>query len=414
VMAAHLHEPAPRLSELRPDLPPTADGLIAHALAKRPDERYASASALVKDARALLQAGPSIATTPDAGHQPTMMAGGLAAGAAASGAARPEDTPTILVPPSSDREASQQSSTPPPPAWSDYDGPAERPPAYGQTSPPIGYVQQAPPAPGDGTPPPTAQSVPPPPASRTPLRLSVLGVTAVALLLLGAGAFAFISGGGPSSSPTHVADLASASPSLDPTARATATLRPTATPTSEPPLTAAPTAPIATVGATPSAETGGLEADFGRLRELVEIDNDDPTMCTEQVGIDDRAELSCFLDVDPGPEFDFVSLWYTLYDSVPEINAEYDSWLAFREIADDAPDCFAQLDRRRPDLPCEGSYDTGGFVGAGRVAADTDEIGAWLRWTHEPALIHGRALGDQFDSTFGYWVDVGSILSISR
>jgi serine/threonine-protein kinase len=45
VLQAHLSEPAPRVSELRPELPAEADEILARAMAKDPGERYPSASA---------------------------------------------------------------------------------------------------------------------------------------------------------------------------------------------------------------------------------------------------------------------------------------------------------------------------------------------------------------------------------
>ena len=41
VVFAHLNEPPPRLTELRPELPAAWDGVVARALAKEPDARYA-------------------------------------------------------------------------------------------------------------------------------------------------------------------------------------------------------------------------------------------------------------------------------------------------------------------------------------------------------------------------------------
>ena len=43
-MAAHLHEPPPSLTALRPDLPAATDVLIARVLAKDPDQRFSSAA----------------------------------------------------------------------------------------------------------------------------------------------------------------------------------------------------------------------------------------------------------------------------------------------------------------------------------------------------------------------------------
>ncbi|WP_238423603.1 serine/threonine-protein kinase, partial [Gordonia sp. 'Campus'] len=42
VIGAHLKEPVPRISDLVPAVPPAADAVIAKAMAKRPDDRFAS------------------------------------------------------------------------------------------------------------------------------------------------------------------------------------------------------------------------------------------------------------------------------------------------------------------------------------------------------------------------------------
>jgi len=47
VLHAHLHDPPPTLSEVGPDLPRSLDGVLARAMAKNRDERYATAGALV-------------------------------------------------------------------------------------------------------------------------------------------------------------------------------------------------------------------------------------------------------------------------------------------------------------------------------------------------------------------------------
>ena len=63
VMYAHLLEPPPTISEVRPDLPRELDGVLATALAKNPEERYASCGQLAAAARqAVGGAAPAIAT----------------------------------------------------------------------------------------------------------------------------------------------------------------------------------------------------------------------------------------------------------------------------------------------------------------------------------------------------------------
>ena len=55
VVFAHLNEPPPRLSDLRPELPAAFDDVFVTALAKSPGERYSSCGELVEAAHAALQ-----------------------------------------------------------------------------------------------------------------------------------------------------------------------------------------------------------------------------------------------------------------------------------------------------------------------------------------------------------------------
>jgi serine/threonine protein kinase len=57
VMYAHLNEPPPSVTARRPEIPAGIDPVVARAMAKRPQERYASAGALAADAARAL--GPA-------------------------------------------------------------------------------------------------------------------------------------------------------------------------------------------------------------------------------------------------------------------------------------------------------------------------------------------------------------------
>jgi serine/threonine-protein kinase len=74
VLWAQLSEPAPSLIALRPDLPPAVDQVIARALAKSPDDRYANCAAFAAALRA--GCGLTASSGPD---------GGPGAGAAPAG-----------------------------------------------------------------------------------------------------------------------------------------------------------------------------------------------------------------------------------------------------------------------------------------------------------------------------------------
>jgi serine/threonine protein kinase len=60
VIYAHLHDPPPKVTEVRPDLPASLDGVIARALAKEPEARFGSAGDLLRAYRVAvgLEAGP--------------------------------------------------------------------------------------------------------------------------------------------------------------------------------------------------------------------------------------------------------------------------------------------------------------------------------------------------------------------
>jgi predicted ATPase len=54
VFHAHLLEPPPKLTEFRPELPPALDDVVARAMAKAPQDRFASGRELIDTARAAL------------------------------------------------------------------------------------------------------------------------------------------------------------------------------------------------------------------------------------------------------------------------------------------------------------------------------------------------------------------------
>ncbi|MEV0772322.1 serine/threonine-protein kinase [Nocardia salmonicida] len=69
VMMGHLHEPPPRVTAVRPDLPPALDRVIARAMAKDPADRYNTCREFTREAEAALF-GTSQAPSTDP-HYPT-------------------------------------------------------------------------------------------------------------------------------------------------------------------------------------------------------------------------------------------------------------------------------------------------------------------------------------------------------
>ena len=63
VLYAHIQDPPPKLSHVRPDLPAGIDGVLDRALSKKPDERYDSCGELVEAARAVLPVEAAAATS---------------------------------------------------------------------------------------------------------------------------------------------------------------------------------------------------------------------------------------------------------------------------------------------------------------------------------------------------------------
>ena len=61
VINAHLNTPPPAPTARRPNLPAGLDAVVAHAMAKNPDDRYPSAGALAADARRALDDGTVVA-----------------------------------------------------------------------------------------------------------------------------------------------------------------------------------------------------------------------------------------------------------------------------------------------------------------------------------------------------------------
>jgi predicted Ser/Thr protein kinase len=63
VLYAHISEPPPKVTEKRSEFPPAIDAVVERGMAKAPADRYASAGALIADARAAFGDQPAAATT---------------------------------------------------------------------------------------------------------------------------------------------------------------------------------------------------------------------------------------------------------------------------------------------------------------------------------------------------------------
>jgi YVTN family beta-propeller protein len=104
VIYAHLREPPPRATQLRPELPPGIDVVIATAMAKAPEQRYPTCMAMVEAAG---EAMSGRATAPAVVDQPTAPfaapTGALDTGALPTAPLPPEAPPTKAPPPETRR-----------------------------------------------------------------------------------------------------------------------------------------------------------------------------------------------------------------------------------------------------------------------------------------------------------------------
>jgi eukaryotic-like serine/threonine-protein kinase len=76
LMWAHMNDPPPRASELRPELGPGVDAVVGRAMAKRPEARYGTCAELVHAARAALDGhGPAAPVAPPPAPRPLPAAG---------------------------------------------------------------------------------------------------------------------------------------------------------------------------------------------------------------------------------------------------------------------------------------------------------------------------------------------------
>jgi serine/threonine-protein kinase len=96
---AHLLEPPPAATRVRPDLPPAIDAVIAKAMAKKPDDRYATARELATAVRSALTQPSAVPATAAAAAAPETISTPAVAAPVAAAPPGPPPTPPVAQEP---------------------------------------------------------------------------------------------------------------------------------------------------------------------------------------------------------------------------------------------------------------------------------------------------------------------------
>ncbi|WP_029114285.1 serine/threonine-protein kinase [Mycobacterium sp. URHB0044] len=321
VITAHLMQPIPRPSVERPGIPAAFDEVIARGMAKKPEERYASAGDLAMAATEALTARDQdqAETILQRGEAATMP--GVPMNSAATMAAPQPLGATPTPPPMPYGATPPPGGTPPPVPY------GATPPPYG-AAPPQQYGFTGPPAPPTG--PTGGSSWPPPPGAKPPGNkgplIAIAAVGGVILLVLASiGIYLVVKPGENKAGPTMPTASTTKSTERSSTSRTRAptttradnpdsfdaklmALIPPGYPTSvcepaSPPSTGA----LATIDCAKSAQPGGPEA----ARYSLFADKDQLTLhFTESINENDEL-FRC-----PGADFDSPTDWN--YKAAPD------------------------------------------------------------------------------------------------
>jgi serine/threonine protein kinase len=360
VITAHLMQPIPRPSAERPGIPDAFDQVIARGMAKKPDERFATAGDLATAA--------TYALTPrDQDQAATILQRGEAA-------TRPEGVPLAAG-------ATMAAATPPPPSYAPPFGAA---PPYGVTPPsaPFGATPGAFPA----TPPPPPQFGytggpppwnPPPPRSnpqrgkKTPwVAIAVVGV--VLVLVLGAIGTFFLTRSDNADGPSVTTTLKRASTERE---KPTTKSRTTTPRTTEP------------------GDTGGFDAQLVAL-----IPPGYPTSVCEAAtppAPGALATVDCRQSDQPGGP---AAARYSIFANKDMLAKQFDSSLQENEEILRCPGAGA-------DSPITWHYEASPDDVAGSVACGTYQGNADIVWTQDDDLLLADVQSDNMDDLHDWWLN---------
>jgi serine/threonine protein kinase len=357
VITAHLMQPIPRPSVERPGIPDAFDQVIARGMAKKPDERFATAGDLATAATDAL-------TPRDQDQAATILQRGEAA-------TMPEGVPLAAG-------ATMAAATPPPPSYAPPFGAA---PPYGVTPPSVpfgatpGAFTATPPPPPQfgytGGPPPWN---PPPPGSnpqrgkKTPwVAIAVVGV--VLVLVLGAIGTFFLT----------------RSDNADPV---TTTLKKAST-EREKPTKSRTTTPRTTE----PGDTGGFDAQLVAL-----IPPGYPTSVCEAAtppAPGALATVDCRQSDQPGGP---AAARYSIFANKDMLAQQFNSSLQENEEILRCPGAGA-------DSPITWHYEASPDDVAGSIACGTYQGNADIVWTQDDDLLLADVQSDNMDDLHGWWLN---------
>ena len=422
VMYAHINDAPPTASTLRPELTTGIDGVIAKALAKKPEDRFATCRELVAAAReelGIVSGEKPQAVTPSGG---TVIAasGAVAAGAAGAAAAAAasnipkgetvSDAPTPAAAGSAPSAGNEWQSAPAaqqggggwqqgqPPQGPNEPGWQQGPPQQGPSDP--GWQQGPPPGgsgggggwqggpPPGGTPPGGTggwQEGPPP--SKGPNKGLLIGLIGAAVLIGGAvGAFLLVGGGDdpdPATSP---------SPAVSPATSPSISISPAFT-----------ISPSASPAVSPSVEAG-----FPAPGEEEFLYNHIPTplrsTCTSQDPSLMPANATVGITCDTSGGADFVS--YYKYPTLPIMNNQYELGISISGAVKNTGSC-------PQDIPSETTYTQRSNKVVGRLLCYEFEGAGRIEWTNNKLIVYTEAvnLNGMSPALQAFWANEAGPLS---